>query len=476
MLSSSTSMTSVYATMALYLLVLFGIGVWCVRRNKTSVDFLLAGRNLGVVAATMTLVASIFGGMCLNGASQMAFEDGYISIAYAVIDGLFFVLLIFVINKMANFAKYTTITEYLEDRFDSKALRVASSVLSMVSLIGIIGSQVTAVTGVLQVLGIQNHIFAAVLSMIVIIALTAMGGLLAVTITDALQMIIIIIGVTWVFIMALGDFGGFAGISASVSEMSATLPKTYRTIPSMTLMWLSLPFAMYLMIGQDAYQRVFACKDRKTAVKALIASAILTAVISAMPALLGIIGRIGYSDIIGNNTASTFPVVALSTLPKWAAGIVVAAALSAILSTADSLLSAAVSHFVNDIYVPIFAEKSHPSEKKLLWISRVFTVVGGASAILFSLAVPRIIDSATYAYYIYTGGVFCPIIFGLFWKKTTKQGAIAGLIGGSVFTLLSLFKLISIANMPGEMFGGIASAIFLVAVSLMTAKSHMKTF
>ena len=117
-----------------------------------------------------------------------------------------------------------------------------------------------------------------------------------------------------------------------------------------------------------------------------------------------------------------------------------------------------------------FSKNEDPNGKKLLWVSRVFTVIGGAGAVIFSLAIPSIIDAAMYSYYIYTGGVFCPIVFGVFWKGTTKQGAVASMAVGAVFTLLSLFGVISLAGIPGEMFGGIVSALALVLVSLATAK------
>lgn len=463
-------MVSIYITLVIYMLALFGLGLWCTKRNQNVTDFLLAGRSLTFVPATLTLIASLFGGACLTGTAQLCYDEGFLGIAYGILSGLVLIPVVFMINKMENFSKYSTITEYLEDRFDSPFLRSASALLSMLALLGILGSQVSAITGFLRALGFENITLAAIVAMVVIIALTAMGGLLAVTITDCFQIIIVIIGVIWVFFLALGDYGGFSGISEALNKIP-DLPQSYSTVPLSGLAWLALPFLMYVMIGQDGYQRLFACKDRKTAARATVAAGIVLAVITFMPAVIGVMARIGYPELTGGDaSASAFAVLAMNTLPTWAAGIVVAAALSAILSTADSLLSAASSHFMNDIYIPYFAKNVDRDDKKLLWISRVFTVVGGAGAVIFSLAMPSIIDAAMYSYYIYTGGVFCPIVFGVFWKKTTKQGAIAGLVAGSVFTLLSVMGFISLAGLPGEMFGGAISAIVLIVVSIATQK------
>lgn len=463
-------MTSIYITLAIYMAILFGLGLWCTNRNKNVTDFLLVGRRLTVVPATLTLVATLFGGACLTGTAQMAYDEGYIGVAYGILSGLVFIAPIFMINKMENFSKYSTITEYLEDRYKSKFLRAAASFLSLVALLGILGSQVSAITGFLRALGFPNITMAAILAMVVIIALTAMGGLLAVTITDCFQILVVIIGVTWVFVLAFADYGGFSGIASALDKIG-DLPQSYSAVPSVGIAWLVLPFLMYVMIGQDGYQRLFACRDRKTATISAIAASIILALVTFMPPMLGIMARIGYPDLIGGDaSASAFAVIAMDTLPSWGAGIVVAAALSAILSTADSLLSTATSHFVNDIYMLYFSKNEDPNGKKLLWVSRVFTVIGGAGAVIFSLAIPSIIDAAMYSYYIYTGGVFCPIVFGVFWKGTTKQGAVASMAVGAVFTLLSLFGVISLAGIPGEMFGGIVSALALVLVSLATAK------
>ena len=463
-------MSSIYVTLVIYFLALFGLGIWCTRRNQNVTDFLLAGRSLTVAPATLTLVATLFGGGCLTGTAQMGYDDGFLSIAFGILSGLVFLAVIPLLRKMSNFSNYATITQYLEDRFSSKMLRTVAGLLSMVALIGILGSQVSAVTGFLSALGFKNTVFAAMFAMVVIIALTAMGGLLAVTITDCFQIILVIAGVTWVFIAALNGQGGFSGISEALSTLP-DLPQAYSTVSISGLAWLTIPFTMYVMIGQDTYQRLFACKDKKTAVKAIIFASIILACITFMPAILGIIARVRYPELSGGDaSAAAFATLALDVLPNWAAGIVVAAALSAILSTADSVLSAATSHFMNDIYMLHFAKDTAPDSKKLLWISRMFTIIAGVGAALFSIAIPSIVDAAMYSYYLYTGGVFCPIVFGIFWKKTTKHGAIAGMVAGALFTLLSLSGLISFAGIPGEMFGGIVSAITLVVVSLLTRK------
>lgn len=473
-------MTSIYLVLAIYMCILFGIGVYCTKKNQNVTDFLLAGRSLGVVAATLTITASLFGGGLLTGTAQYAYESGPMMYVYGGTQGIGLFLAALLVHKMANFSNYGTVTEYLEWRFNSKFLRTAASFLSMIALIGILGGQVSAVVGIMNALGFTNTMFCTLLAMAVIIALTAMGGLMAVTMTDCFQIILVIIGVIWIFFTALGNHGGFDGINASLAEMASTLPEGFNVFmngsKATTLAWMILPGIMYVIIGQDIYQRLFACKDGKTAVKASLASGALVMIISMMPVTLGLMARIDFPELAANGTtASAFATLAMATLPSWGVGIIMAAALSAILSTADSLLSAASSHFMNDFWMCYIAKDADPNDKKLLWVSRIFTVVAGVAAVVISLMIPSILDACFYSYYIYTGGVFAPIVFGVFWKKTTKEGAIAGLLFGAMFVVLSLTGIVNMGGIPGELFSGVVSAIVLVIVSLATANRHKDT-
>lgn len=294
-------MTAIYVALVIYMVVLFGVGLFYSKKNATINDFLLAGRDLGVVAATL----------------------------------------------------------------------------------------------------------AAVLAMVVIIALTSMGGLKAVTVTDGFQIILI-----WVTVVALGDVGGFAGLNSALQSMTSELPTDYNVFMTpahfKTLLWMILPGFMYVMIARVMHPELAA----------------------------------------QGNSAAAYAILAMSVLPNWAVGIIIAASLSAILSTADSCLSAASSHFMTDFYLLYFAKDADPNDKRLVVVSQIFTVVAGAAAVVVSMTIPSILDACFNAYYIFTAGVFCPIVFGVFWKKTTKQGAIAGI--------------------GGELLSGILSAIVLVVVSLAT--------
>ena len=253
-------MTAIYVALVIYMVVLFGVGLFYSKKNATINDFLLAGRDLGVVAATLTVTASLFGGGLLTGSAQYAYDSGPMMYVYGIVgSGGGLLLAALLVHKMKDFSNYGTITQYLEARYGSRFLRTGSAILSMIALISIVGSQV-----------------AAVLAMVVIIALTSMGGLKAVTVTDGFQIILVMIGVVWVTVVALGDVGGFAGLNSSLAAMTNELPADYNVFMTpahaKTLLWMILPGFMYTMIGQDIYQRLFACKSHKVAIQTSVCS------------------------------------------------------------------------------------------------------------------------------------------------------------------------------------------------------------
>lgn len=465
----------VIVVLVIYLVAVFLIGLWAGGKSKNMTDFLLAGRKLTLWVAVMTISASWFGGGLLIGMGQKTWTSGYIMYFYPLnaLFGLVFAGLL--IKKMRGFTKFSTVTEYLESRYNSKLLRTLCSLLSLVALIGLIGSQVTAVVSVLTNFGAANPTVIAIIATIVLIIYTSIGGFLAVTVTDCVQIILVILGIIAATIISVNHVGGLGTLFSTLNSQAASLPdgftKWFGTSDQgiSYILYMIIPPIMYALIGQDLYQRLFACNSLKTARRASIISGILVFCLVLFPATMGLVAKVLYPDLA--NGAQSIPTLIINFLPPLAAGIVLAAILAAIMSTADSLMSAATSHFMNDIYTQYIDKSADINSKKLLNLSRAFTAIVGFAAMIVALVKYDIIALCIDSYTLYSSGVFAPIILGVLWKKATKEGAFTGLAFGVILSIMGIAG-VSYGKIPTVVMAGGASVISMVIVSLLTYKGE----
>ncbi|MDT8439032.1 MAG: sodium:solute symporter family protein [Wenzhouxiangellaceae bacterium] len=461
--------------LAVYFLALFAVGVYATRFVSNNTDFLLAGRRLGPVLATAALCATHFGGGFVLGSGEWGFQYGMTGIAYAVGVGLSLVLLGFVAARRMRRLAMVTVPDYLELRYRSRVVRLLATLLSLVAIVGIIGAQVWAAQGALAILGIDPTL-AAVGATLLFIVYTAMSGLWGATLTDAVQLAIIFVGIPIAAFLALGEAGGIDGIRVAIDAQSAEITADRYFSPFGAGVGLVLaaivPTMMYTLIGQDFYQRLFAARNEKTAFGAAIAAGVLLMAFALFPVLTGMAARALFGAEI--EAARAIPMLVEQVLPAWAAAIVIAAILGAILSTADSLLMAGTSHVTHDLYVKLINPDAEADSKRLLLISRIVTVVLGLAALALALNFQAIIGLLLMSYTLYAAGVFIPVLGGLYWPRANAVGALAAILGGSGFGLAAELGWIDaaalplISGFPVIVTGALLSLVLFVAGSLLT--------
>lgn len=459
------------AIIALYLVAIFGIGIYCNKFNNNIDDYLLAGRRLGVGLTTFTLVATYFGGGYVIGVGGEAFNNG-ISSYWSPIAGAVGILAVCLILKRMEGMKVCTVTEIMENRYNSPMLRLLTTILSLLALVGILAGQVTSAGSVLASLGVGSTTTCAIIVAVFFIGFTAFGGLWAVTVTDFIQIIIAGVGLIAATIFVVVKGGGWDVISAQIQ--ATNVPDNYFSLlqgtePSYVL-WLILPMFIYTLIGQDVYQRLFAAKDTKTAYKSAILAFVILLVICFFPVILGMAGRALFPEL--EVSSLVVPTVIRAMLPPVFSGFTLAAIIAAVVSTADSILTAATSHVVNDLYVRYFCKDNTEDpavQKKLLNISRLMTLVIGVISVVVALAIPSVLMVLNSSYTLFTAGVFSPVVAGLLWKKATKIGAFAGLFSGLAFVALG-WSGFSFFGIPSDIASSLLSLVVLIIVSLITYK------
>jgi len=450
---------------AIYLAVMLGVGVWCSRtRIAGMTDFLLAGRRLGVIMGAGALAATHFGGGAVLGGAEYGYTYGAAGIWYGVSTGIGLLALgLFTARKFRELALYT-VPDYLETRYGGKAVRFLGAVLSLAALVGILAAQVNAAGRAFGILGIDGTV-APVIAVAVFVAYTALGGLWAASISDIIQLTIGAIGVAIAATLVathVGDSGGFELLLASRGVAEGYISPFGQG--TSFVLWLLVPTVMYTLIGQDFYQRLFATKDARTARTAAITGGIFLVAISALPTICGMGARALSPDAL--EASDALPWVLRELMNPVVGGFVLAAILAAIMSSADSLLTAATSHVVKDIWLGIYRPDSVADEKQLLVASRVVTVAVGALALVIGLSLPGIVRTLIYSYTMYTAGILVPVLGGVLWKGATRAGALAAIAAGSVVALVGLTTGLELAGIPTEVYAALVSAVFFVAVSL----------
>jgi SSS family solute:Na+ symporter len=423
-----------YAVIIAYLAVMFLVGIFSGRRIKNTEDFLLAGRRLGLVLLTFTLAATHFGGGVVMGGIEYGMLYGTLGgMWYGISCGLGLLALAFVAPKLRDLSLFTA-PEYLERRYGGKFVRLYTSILSLISLVGILSAQIISTQALLSIFGISPRI-ASIIATFIFIAYTYFGGMWAVTITDFLQLGIAAVGVI---------------VIASVAPVR-TGSVVYESLSALSILAIVLPTIMYTLIGQDFYQRVFSAKDAKTARNSSLLAALIVIAISFFPAFIG-------ANLAGNDLNAAIAGL-FSSIPQLLGAIFIVAVLGAIMSTADSLLSAASSHIIMDIFAPVLK-----GEKRQLFYSRISVLVIGFLALVISFAMPTIIDAIVFSYTIYTAAVFFPLVLGLFWKKGSRRAAGVSMVCSTAFVVLGFF--FAPSGVPLEISGALVSLVLYVLLSV----------
>ncbi|MCS3922164.1 SSS family solute:Na+ symporter [Methanococcus voltae PS] len=472
----------IWVTISGYLLLMLFVSLYAKRFIKSSTDFLLAGRNLGIFLTTATLAATHYGGGFILGGAEHGVMSGLGGIWYGFACGFGLLLLgLFLAKPMRALALFT-VPEVLELRYNCRSIRYISAFLSLVALIGIIAALVTGASSVFQVLGIDPF-WGAIISTIIFITYTAASGLWAVALTDFIQVIIGSIGVILATALAFMKVGGVSGIStglqtlqkANVLPISADQYFNFGSAGIGTIALILAGTTMYTLIGQDFYQRLFAAKNEVVAKNGAIIAGILLMVLSFLPALAGMAALVLSNDpaAILASPKTAIPQLMITVFGSGVGALFLAAILAAVMSTSDSLLTASTSHIVKDFYQP---NNPDVDDKKILNLSIWSTILVGIFALIVSLKFDSILTLMVYSYDVYTSGVFIPLILGLVWKRATKEGALSGMIIGTLVSAGLIYAreanlFTNIVGGPWELIyagSALVSLVVMVIVSLMT--------
>lgn len=424
----------VTAIVVIYLLIMLFIGWYSSKKITSNTDFMVAGRRLGPFLMAGTLAATEIGGGSSLGVVQQGMESHGISAAWYIITmGFAFVILTFLAPKFRA-ATVKTVPEYFRRRY-GKSAGLITAVIMLLPLIGATASQFIASSVILStMLGIDYKV--AVLIVAVVVTLySIMGGLWSVTLTDFVQVFLIVIGMIIAVPFAMNMAGGWDSIVANVPEGTFDMFKGYSP---MAVISLTIMYVATFTVGQEAVSRYYAARDGKAARQGSILAALVNFIYAFIPAILGIItlalinmGKFDSAEFAAVGARYALPVLAIKVMPSIICGLLFAGIISATMSSSDSDLLGAGSIFANDIYHTLINPKA--SSQEIMRVTQITMAICGVAAMLVALFnTGSIVSLLMFCFTLRAAGAFFPYVLGHYWKGASTAGTIAALISGTI--------------------------------------------
>ena len=445
----------------IYALAMIGIGLGARKKAGTQDGFFVAQRQVGVAFIAGSFIATAAGGSATVGMAGLGFGHGLTGAWWLLVGSIGLVLLgVFFAKKVRSAALYT-LPELVERQYDRR-VGLAASILIVIAWVGVVAGQIVAAGKVLAILGIGSVGFWMVIFAVIVVAYTIIGGQLSVVRTDFFQAVIIYLGIFIALALLLPQVGGLEGLRLSLPQNHFSFPVSPQFNWKALLSLLILVGATYV-VGPDMYTRLFCARDEKTAQRATFLSASAFIPLAFAVILIGMGARVLYPQIAAEQA---FPQVMSEVLSPWLGGLVLAALVAALMSSADTCLLSQSIILTQDII-----RRFYPGlgETKAVLIARLNIILLGLLALALAMVLQGIISSLMFAYTIFTCGLVVPVIAGFYRKKLklTPRGALAALIGGGIVGLLGKMPGLDIplkADLGLIGFG--VSAVLLFGVSL----------
>jgi solute:Na+ symporter, SSS family len=432
---------------AVYFVIIFGIGVYFARKGRNSVDYFLAGRNVGWFAIGASLFVSNistehFIGLAGSGATSGLAVGHFEWLACLILLILGWVFVPFYLRS-----NVFTMPEFLERRFN----RASSVYLASISILAYIFTKISvhlyAAAIVLERVVGWDPLTAAVALVVATGIYTIIGGLSAVIYTELMQTLVLLAGAVVLTIIGLSEIGGFSGLRAAVPEhyFSMIKPASHAEFP-WTGIFLGAPILgiWYWCTDQVIVQRVLSAKDEGHAKAGTIFAGFLKILPVFVLVLPGLIAFGLYPQLFTTNANGTvtngdiaYPTLIVNLLPSGLVGLMVAALLAALMGGMASVFNSASTLVTLDFYKRV---RPTASEQQLVFVGRVAT---GVLVLLGLLWVPfiKLLSSQLYIYLQSVQAYISPpiaacFILGILWTRLNGAGAISALLTGFVLGTL----------------------------------------
>lgn len=401
-----------------YFSVMFILGIVAWRKNKTTEDYFVAGKTLGTFSLASMWLSSWIGGASIIGTATDAFDVGisggwYVTFLACgcVIFGLTFTQLV---KRLGDKLHDITYPGLITSRYDKKsgAVVVVSCFLANV---GFLSSQLVAMGTMLTTITGWDSWTCFVVSTVITIAYSAIGGLLAITYTTWIQFILIVLGTVVLGIpLSARAMGGFGEVM--------TLPAEWFDLgrygwPTIIALAISSIFSFFT--SMDSYTRSFAAKNTKVARRGTLWAALGVLCIAIGATYMGLAAKVLMPDMADGGSA--YAAIVVNYFPAGISGLVLVGVFAAIMSTGVVCINSCAANISVDIY----RDRINPraSDRKVSMMGIVSSLAVGAVGAALAWWKYDIVDLLLLALTFQAASLFFPTVFGMFWKRATKRAS-----------------------------------------------------
>lgn len=428
-----------------YLVLLVGIGIYSSRFSSEGIsEFFIGGRKMNRFVVALSAVVSGRSAWLLLGVTGMAYSQGASAVwsvmGYIVVE-LF--LFLYYARRLRNFSETyncITIPDFFAERFNDKTgtLRILLVVVFLIFMVSYVSAQFVAGGKAFASSFQIDQSMGIILSAVIILAYTVLGGFLAVSLTDMFQAIFMIFALVVLPFIAIAEAGGLQAVLAQLSGMDAALVDpvalSFGVLLGFAGIGLGSPGNPHILT------RYMSIDDPNQLRWTAVIGTTWNVVMGWGAIFIGLAGRVYFPEVDllpASDTENLYPVLAQQHLHPIIFGVVVASIFAAIMSTADSQLLVAASAVVRDVYDRIIKKGKQIPQKKLVLYSRLVVLLLVVVALIFGLLAQELVFWLVLFAWAGLGAAIGPTsILALYWKGTTKAGIIAGLLTGTGVTII----------------------------------------
>lgn len=431
------------AIVVLYLAAMLAFGWWGKSRTRNTSDYLVAGRRLGPLLYTGTMAAVVLGGASTVGGVGLGYRYGISGMWLVVAIGAGVLLLSLLFAPTVQRLRIFTVSQMLTLRYGTRATRVSGIVMLAYTLM-LSATSTGAYATVFVVLFGWDRATSIALGGAIVLVYSTVGGMWSITLADMAQFIIKTVGIFFLMLpFALDSAGGFAGIAERAPEAFFSITG----IGFQTIITYFVVYTLGLLIGQDIWQRVFTAGTPGIARWGGTVAGIYCILYGVAGAVIGMAASVILPEIAAKD--DVYADVALKVLPVGLGGLVLAAAVAAMMSTASGALIAAATVARADVVPTVSAwlgrsqrqgdEADDPQAD--VAANRRWVLGLGLVVIALAIVVQDVVAALTISYDILVGGLLVAILGGLMWRRGTGLGAGVSMAAGTLVTLGSMIVL-----------------------------------